>query len=212
MQLLLRPLPAPNADLTIRCTWPATDTRCARRAQMLRRKLAVFAALQSAGVGLRAVAATPSAPAYNNQVRPGYTIATGLASQETFYSGPQLSVTTSGNQIVIPVIGDIGRTGGLQSINQANPGCPLTTGPGAPGSYFGFPASALDAGANFGGAGNTDDDMGGSFQAYQTAGILNGVCANLATAGTPCNFVLNTGARFAAALLLPRAMPKVGVH
>ena len=80
-------------------------------------------------------------------------------------------------------------------MNQANPGCPTFTGSGAPGNYFGYPASALDAGANFGGSGNTDDDIAGSFQAQQTAGILNGVCAGLAST-TPCSFVLNTGDNF----------------
>ena len=80
-------------------------------------------------------------------------------------------------------------------MNQANPGCPTFTGSGAPGNYFGYPARALDAGANFGGSSNTDDDIAGSFQAQQTAGILNGVCASLAST-TPCSFVLNTGDNF----------------
>ena len=141
-------------------------------------------------------AGQPSAPAYNLQTRPSYGIATGLASQESFYSGYTVPLqTVSTPTIVIPVIGDIGRTGGLQSVNQANPGCPTFTGPGAPGNYFGYPASALDAGANFGGSGNTDDDIAGSFQAQQTASILNGVCAGVAST-TPCTFVLNTGDNF----------------
>ena len=173
------------------------------RQMMQHRKPAALAALL-AGACLGRVAATPAAPAYNQQVLPSNSAAAGLAKQENFYSGPQLTQTTSRNQIVIPVIGDIGRTGGLQSINQANPGCPLTTGPGATGNYLGYPASALDPTANFGGAGNTDDDIAGSYQAYQTAGILNGVCANLATSSTPCDFVLNTGDNFYQCALPPR--------
>ena len=99
-------------------------------------------------------------------------------------------------QIVIPVIGDIGRTGSLQSVNNGNPGCPTSTGTGAPGNYFGWQANQISGHANFGGAQNTDDDIIGPWQQGNTASYLNTVCANLSAAGTPCNFVLNTGDNF----------------
>ena len=67
---------------------------------------------------LLGVVSSQQAPAYNLQASAGLNQAQSLAAKENFYSGPQLSVAVNSNTIVIPVIGDIGRTGGLQSINQ----------------------------------------------------------------------------------------------
>ena len=57
-------------------------------------------------VGAVLAAATPSAPAYNQQLLPSYGIASGLAAQEHFYSGYTVPLqTVSTAAIVIPVIG-----------------------------------------------------------------------------------------------------------
>ena len=142
---------------------------------------------------------------YLSQSLPGLSQTASLQKTESFYSGATVGVPPSGSSIglttvstpniVIPIIGDIGRTGGLASINQGNPGCPLTLGgSNTPGlSYFGFPASVLDPGATYGGASSTDDDLIGSFEAYQTAKILDDTCHALNAANTPCNAILNTG-------------------
>jgi hypothetical protein len=88
------------------------------------------------------------------------------------------------------VIGDIGRVGGVQSINNGNPGCPILTGANAmPGvQYHGYNASVYGTGDNFGSL-STDDDVLGGFQSYLVASIMNTACA----AGSACQAVFNTG-------------------
>lgn len=106
-----------------------------------------------------AMAAGPAAPQYVQQFP---TTASGqaqaLSKNEQLFSGPIIPVNLgSVSTINIPVIGDIGRSGGLQSINNGNPGCPTLTGSGAPGNYFGFQASVMNSHNNFAGSQNTDD-------------------------------------------------------
>ena len=137
------------------------------------------------------------ARSYNQPIQNGWASGGLVQNEDNMYSGPYSMVTVSGSSITFPVIGDIGRQGGTQSINNGNPGCPVAAGANAqPGVYYhGYPAVNFTTNDVFGTTKMGDYTLG-SYQGGLVASMLNSACAAAGAAGATCTAVLNTGDNF----------------